>query len=264
MNKPAEKTSLLKRAVTPPFTIDRKSLRSYSVWSYTSIFGFIAHICMMTLFFILDLKILVYFNIFSLAIWTASYFVNRKGFVFTAFIMGYIEVLANQCLCVYTLGWGPGFQYYYLVLPLGGFLAPHGKKFFKSILSAVGIIGFILLNYYCQETEPLYKLSPYIIDLMAKAPEVQQAARLYLPWMVAAPVLGLASYMLDGIFIGATRTRDMRNMMALSLCIYVLSVLLLVPSHGNHGLWMALMVSFAARALTLGLRYPALEAAAAR
>lgn len=105
---------------------------------------------------------------------------------------------------------------------------------------------------------------PYIIDLMAKAPEVQAEGRVYLPWMVAAPVLGLASYMLDGIFIGATRTRDMRNMMALSLCIYVISVLVLVPAYGNHGLWMALMVSFAARALTLGLCYPALEAAAAR
>ena len=107
-------------------------------------------------------------------------------------------------------------------------------------------------------------LGPAVIDLMAKAPEVQEAGRLYLPWMVAAPVLGLASYMLDGIFIGATRTRDMRNMMALSLAVYAASVLILLPAYGNHGLWMALMVSFVARALTLGLRYPALEAAAAR
>jgi len=67
--------------------------------------------------------------------------------------------------------------------------------------------------------------------------------------------------MLDGVFVGATRTRDMRNMMALSLAVYAVAVLVLSPSLGNHGLWLALMLSFVARAVTLGLRYPALERA---
>ncbi|WP_297777512.1 MATE family efflux transporter [uncultured Roseovarius sp.] len=102
-----------------------------------------------------------------------------------------------------------------------------------------------------------------LIDLMAKAPEVQQEARNYLIYMALAPILGLASYMLDGVFIGATRTRDMRNMMALSLLVYVGAALLLAPTMGNHGLWLALLISFVARGITLGLRYPALERAAA-
>ncbi|WP_371056241.1 MATE family efflux transporter [Rhodosalinus sp. K401] len=105
---------------------------------------------------------------------------------------------------------------------------------------------------------------PAIIDLMATAPEVRAEARVFLPWMVAAPLLGLASWMLDGIFIGATRTADMRNMMALSFAIYLAAALALVPAYGNHGLWAALLVSFVARGVTLGLRYPALERAAAR
>ena len=100
-----------------------------------------------------------------------------------------------------------------------------------------------------------------IIDLMAKVPEVQAEARSYLGYMVAAPILGLAAYMLDGVFIGATRSRDMRNMMALSLVVYVAAAAALVPSLGNHGLWLALLVSFIARGVTLGLRYPALERA---
>ncbi len=98
-----------------------------------------------------------------------------------------------------------------------------------------------------------------IIDIMAKAPEVQTEARAYLVYMVAAPVLGLAAWMLDGVFIGATRSRDMRNMMAVSLGVYVVAALGLVPSLGNHGLWLALLISFVARGVTLGLRYPALE-----
>lgn len=101
-----------------------------------------------------------------------------------------------------------------------------------------------------------------IVDLMSKAPEVQLAARDYLPWMVAAPLVGCASWMFDGIFIGAARSRDMRNMMAVSFVIYAVAVWLLVPMFGNHGLWMALLISFAARGLTLAVRYPSLEAEA--
>jgi MATE family multidrug resistance protein len=97
------------------------------------------------------------------------------------------------------------------------------------------------------------------IDLMTTAPEVREAARVFLPYAVAAPLLGLAPFMLDGVFIGATRTRDMRNMMALSLLLYGLAVAVLVPPLGNHGLWAALLLSFVARGVTLGLRYPALE-----
>ena len=102
-----------------------------------------------------------------------------------------------------------------------------------------------------------------IIDIMAKAPDVQDAARIYLPYMVAAPLLGLAAWMLDGIFIGATRSRDMRNMMAVSFGVYVLAVAILLPLFGNHGLWAALLISFVVRGMTLGLKYPALERAAA-
>ena len=103
-----------------------------------------------------------------------------------------------------------------------------------------------------------------IVDVMTTAEDVREVAREYLPWMVAAPLLGLAPWMLDGIFIGATRTRDMRNMMAVSFAVYVGAVAVLLPVLGNHGLWVALLISFIARGVTLGLRYPALEAGAGR
>jgi MATE family multidrug resistance protein len=101
-----------------------------------------------------------------------------------------------------------------------------------------------------------------IIDLMTTAPEVREAARIYLPWMVAAPIIGCAAWMFDGIFIGAARSRDMRNMMAVSFVIYGVAVWTLIPLFGNHGLWLALLISFAARGITLAIRYPALEAEA--
>ena len=104
---------------------------------------------------------------------------------------------------------------------------------------------------------------PAIIDTMTTAPEVRAAARAYLPWMAVAPLLGLVPFMFDGIFIGATRSADMRNMMAVSAAIYAAAVLLLIGPMENHGLWLALHISFLARGLTLALRYPALERAVA-
>ena len=104
---------------------------------------------------------------------------------------------------------------------------------------------------------------PGIIDLMTTAPDVRVEARIYLPYMIAAPLVGCAAWMLDGIFIGATRSGDMRNMMALSAVIYIAALLVLMPLICNHGLWLALLISFIARGITLGWKYPALERAAA-
>ncbi len=101
-----------------------------------------------------------------------------------------------------------------------------------------------------------------VIDIMAKSPEVQATARDYLPYMVAAPIVGVAAWMLDGIFIGATRTKDMRNMMIISTIIYFAAVIPLMALFGNHGLWLGMLLSFIARGATLGWKYPALEAEA--
>jgi multidrug resistance protein, MATE family len=98
-----------------------------------------------------------------------------------------------------------------------------------------------------------------LIDLMTTTPSVQEAAREFLPWAVITPIAGVACFQLDGIFIGATRTAEMRNMMILSLAIFLGAWASLTPAFGNHGLWASLIIFYAARAATLGLRYPALE-----
>ncbi|KGJ09329.1 hypothetical protein IC63_02445 [Paracoccus sphaerophysae] len=102
-----------------------------------------------------------------------------------------------------------------------------------------------------------------IIDLLTTSAEVRQAARTYLPWLAVAPLIGIASWMFDGIFIGATRTREMRQAMILSVAIYVVALLILLPAFGNHGLWAALMVLNGARGLTMARLYPRVERAAA-
>jgi MATE family multidrug resistance protein len=98
-----------------------------------------------------------------------------------------------------------------------------------------------------------------IINIMTTAEDVRAVSYVYLPWMVLAPLAGVAAWMLDGIFIGATRTADMRNMMFISFCIYLIALALLLPAYGNHGLWASLIIFSIARGVTLGFKYPALE-----
>ena len=103
---------------------------------------------------------------------------------------------------------------------------------------------------------------PLFIDALTSVPEVREAARAFLPWAALNPVIAVWCFQLDGIFIGATRTADMRNMMIVSLAIYLAAWAVLTPLFGNHGLWAAFTLFFAVRGVTLGARYPALARAA--
>jgi MATE family multidrug resistance protein len=96
-----------------------------------------------------------------------------------------------------------------------------------------------------------------LIDIMTASADVRHGARDYLWLVVLAPVLGVFAFAYDGIFIGATWARDMRNLMLLSLVIF-LTAWLALRSFGNTGLWGALLVHYATRGGLQALRYPAL------
>ncbi|MBM3933159.1 MAG: MATE family efflux transporter [SAR202 cluster bacterium] len=103
-----------------------------------------------------------------------------------------------------------------------------------------------------------------MVRLLTNIPELRAEAGRYLAWVAISPLISVWSFQLDGIFIGATRTAAMRNGMAVSLAIFVALTLALVPAFGNHGLWLSYVVFMAARGVTLGVRYPALEKAVER
>jgi MATE family multidrug resistance protein len=105
---------------------------------------------------------------------------------------------------------------------------------------------------------------PLLIAAFTSLPEVRLSAETYLWWMVVSPLVSVWSFLLDGIFIGATRTAAMRNAMVLSLAVFLAANWLLLPAFGNHGLWLSLTLFMAARAVTLALYYPALERAVGR
>jgi MATE family multidrug resistance protein len=84
-------------------------------------------------------------------------------------------------------------------------------------------------------------------------------AMAYLPFAAAAPLVGLASWQLDGLMIGATRGALMRNAMLASLAIYLALDFALRPALGGTGLWLAFLGYYAARAVTLGVGWPGLK-----
>ncbi|MGN8261561.1 MATE family efflux transporter [Pseudomonas sp. SMSB3] len=89
------------------------------------------------------------------------------------------------------------------------------------------------------------------IDLQTNIPSVRAAAYPYLPYLAVLPLIAVWSYLLDGLFIGATRAREMRNAMLVSVLL-ALPVAALLGGLGNHGLWLAFLGFMAVRAVTLG------------
>ena len=97
-----------------------------------------------------------------------------------------------------------------------------------------------------------------IVRLMTDIEEVRQLAYAYLPYAILMPLIGVWSFQLDGIFIGATRGRDMRIAMLIVLIVYVPCAIALWAAYDNHGLWIGMYFMYVLRTVTLWWRYPAL------
>ena len=85
-------------------------------------------------------------------------------------------------------------------------------------------------------------------------PLVEQA-KPYLLWIIVAPVVNVAAYIWDGIYLGATASKALRNSAIVSTLLYLSAVYLLMP-FGNHGLWGALTVLLVARGVSLTVLAP--------
>jgi MATE family multidrug resistance protein len=81
---------------------------------------------------------------------------------------------------------------------------------------------------------------PWLISALTTSPEVRQAALTYMPWAAITGLTGALAFVMDGAFIGATWSSDMRNRMLMSFAGYLAAVAIFVPLYGNHGLWLAM------------------------
>ena len=102
-----------------------------------------------------------------------------------------------------------------------------------------------------------------VVAMLTNQADVRAFAADYLIWLTVSPLVAVWAFQLDGIFIGATQTRELRNGAILSVAVFLSLVWWLPDMFGNHGLWLALTVWLGARGLTLALFYPRIAVAAA-
>jgi len=132
----------------------------------------------------------------------------------------------------------------------------YGKRDRVALSSAVHAATFWATILALMFTVVYAWFGGYIFDTMTTQEEVQNAARTWLWWIALTPLVGVWSFLLDGIFTGTTHTREMRNGMIISLTMFICATLVLVPLLNNHGLWISYYVLMLARAATLGYWYP--------
>ncbi len=100
----------------------------------------------------------------------------------------------------------------------------------------------------------------WVIDLASPNATVEQLAEGFLPYAAIMPLVGAIAFQMDGVYIGATWSREMRNLMLLSLATYFAAWAVLQPLFGNHGLWIALLLFQSARSIAFRLMLPKLTA----
>lgn len=118
---------------------------------------------------------------------------------------------------------------------------------FYQLVSAAALLSIAVA---CTFSIIFLVLGQYFITLLTSIDTVQMIAFKYLPWLIALPLLAMPSYLLDGIFIGATKVEVMQNAMLISvLCVYF-PVWFFTQGLFNHGLWIALLSLYVGRGIT--------------
>ena len=188
----------------------------------------------------------------TLLLTTGFFFFTSQGAQFGTVVLAANAILMNMfSLMAYGLD---GFAHAAEALVGSAYGAKNKHAFRRAVASSTWLaFGTAML------VSMLYALfGGIIIQLITDIPEVVAVAHEYLPWMVALPLLAVWSFQLDGIFVGAMQTRDMRNSVAAALLVYVVMIWLTVPVWENHALWACMALFSLLRGVFLWLLYPRL------
>lgn len=127
---------------------------------------------------------------------------------------------------------------------------------FRAVLKASSVSAFTVAAV----TSLLYLIFGHrIIAVFTNQEAIRLLAGRFLPWLVVLPMVAVWSFLLDGVFIGATRARELRDSMLISLIGFLVLAVVLTAYFGNHGLWCAMLAFMALRATMLALYLPGVE-----
>lgn len=131
-----------------------------------------------------------------------------------------------------------------------------GRKNHQQLYRVVFITGILSLSMAIVFSLSYQLFGRHIITLLTSIPDVINIANQHLTWLAIAPLIGFWSYLFDGLFIGATRSREMRNTMLFSTFICYLPAWYFLQDMGNDGLWIALLIFLAARGISQACYLP--------
>ena len=130
-----------------------------------------------------------------------------------------------------------------------------GQKSSASVHNAVTLTLRWSLFFALGFTAAFLVAGGAIVRLLTDLPEVRSTAMIYLPWLIASPLISVWCFLYDGVYVGMTRAREMRNIMLISAFAVFLPAWYLTQQYGNHGLWFALMVFMASRGIGMHIGY---------
>ena len=91
----------------------------------------------------------------------------------------------------------------------------------------------------------------FVINFMSDIDEIRKLSSSYVIWLIILPVISSFCYQFDGIFIGASQTKELRNAMIFSVLVYLLISILLIKFLFNTGIWISLCIFMILRAISL-------------
>ena len=144
--------------------ITTSNYRFYFANKYAFIIGGFAHLCFIPIFYYLSLTTLVIYNVFSVAIFMASYIINEKGYHTSSTVLSSIEVIIHAVLATYFIGWETGFFYYTLAIIPHIFSNPTTKNFQKITISIFISTFFLSLKYFSNTHAPIVQLEQETIN----------------------------------------------------------------------------------------------------
>jgi len=112
--------------------------------------------------------------------------------------------------------------------------------------SLIFAVGFCLLYLL---------FGPLLIRVLTNLPDVRSTTMRYLPWLIVSPLVSVWSFLYDGVYVGATRSREMRDIMLFSAFVVFIPAWYLLQGFGNHGLWLAFTLFMASRGIGMHIWY---------
>jgi len=130
-----------------------------------------------------------------------------------------------------------------------------GEKRRESLIAAVRLSLKWSLLFAAGFTLLYWVGGPYLVILLTDLPAVRDASLQYLPWLIISPVISVWSFLYDGVYVGATRSREMRDIMVISTVVVFLPAWYLLQGFGNDGLWLAFLLFLASRGIGMHIGY---------